>query len=80
MSNYIERLLILGEDPHDILAPDPDNLREETQDQIEPLEQVTRKYIARAYRLCGKNKARTAAALDVSLSTLKRKLKQMNLS
>ncbi len=45
--------------------------------RIATLEEVERRHIMRVYQACNGNKSRTARALGISLSTLKRKLKTM---
>ena len=42
-----------------------------------PLHEVTRRHILEVLEACGGNKSLTARRLEISLSTLKRKLKEM---
>ena len=46
--------------------------------EILPLEAVKRHYILSSLKACAGNKSRTARALGISISTLKRKLKEMD--
>jgi DNA-binding NtrC family response regulator len=48
--------------------------------EIIPLEEVKRQHILSALRACSGNKSLTARSLGVSLSTLKRKLREMNIT
>jgi DNA-binding NtrC family response regulator len=47
---------------------------------ILPLEEVKRRHVLSALRACSDNKSLTARSLGISLSTLKRKLKEMKIS
>jgi len=47
---------------------------------IIPLEEVKRRHIISALRACSDNKSLTARTLGISLSTLKRKLREMKIS
>ena len=42
---------------------------------IEPLAQIEKSHIIRAYKLTGRNKSKTARLLGIGLNTLRRKLK-----
>jgi DNA-binding NtrC family response regulator len=89
LRNVVERASILKKGnairPADLLLnghPDPSgenfvkgNLPPQ---DIQPLETLINEHIARTLRLCGGNKSRAARLLGISLSTLKRKLKQIN--
>ena len=44
-------------------------------EDIEPLSQIEKSYIVRAYKLTGRNKSQTARLLGIGLNTLRRKLK-----
>jgi DNA-binding NtrC family response regulator len=48
--------------------------------EILPLEEMKRRHILSALRACSDNKSLTARSLGISLSTLKRKLKEMKIS
>jgi DNA-binding NtrC family response regulator len=48
--------------------------------RIPTLEEVEQRHILQVYKACEGNKSRTARALGISLSTLKRKLKTMNVN
>lgn len=81
LSNFIERGIILGTYPepdtvHQSSVPVPGDIHETA---IEPLADVVRQHIKRAYESCNRNKTRTARVLDISLSTLKRKLAEMQI-
>ncbi len=80
LSNYVERMLILG-DQSALSQHHPFKLPLKVQPisegEVEPLEGVIRRHITQAYEACGHNKSKTAAKLNISLSTLKRKLSEM---
>ncbi len=89
LRNVIERACLLRQGgrirPADILwsAPSPAAVTEEVSEhrpagRIAPLEEVTRRHIRDALRACSGNKSRASRALGISLSTLKRKVKQMD--
>jgi DNA-binding NtrC family response regulator len=71
---YPSRLLELGEVPEQIAIPGMAGER------IPTLKEIEREHIRAVFQRCGANKMRTARTLDVSLSTLKRKLKHYGLS
>jgi len=91
LRNIIERatLLLQGDEirPADLLLQEslsspaektsqkPMNIRD-----IIPLEEIKRRHILSALRACSGNKSLTARSLGVSLSTLKRKLREMNIT
>lgn len=91
LRNVIERaaLLLQGDEirPADLLLQDSlssplEKSSQETMNihEIIPLEEVKRRHILSALRACSGNKSLTARSLGVSLSTLKRKLREMNIT
>lgn len=87
LRNVIERACLLrqGEDlkPADLLMggphdPDsnPGTPSVHSEQDILPLEEVTRRHIQSALKACSGNKSRASRVLGISLSTLKRRLKQ----
>lgn len=91
LRNVIERaaLLLQGDEirPADLLLQDSLSSPLEKSSQktmnireIIPLEEVKRRHILSALRACSGNKSLTARSLGVSLSTLKRKLREMNIT
>lgn len=91
LRNVIERaaLLLQGDEirPADLLLQDSLSSPLEKSSQktmnireIIPLEEVKRRHILSALRACSDNKSLTARSLGVSLSTLKRKLREMNIT
>jgi len=91
LRNVIERaaLLLQGDEirPADLLLQDSLSSPLEKSSQktmnihdIIPLEEVKRRHILSALRACSSNKSLTARSLGVSLSTLKRKLREMNIT
>ncbi len=89
LRNVIERasLLLQGDEirPADLLLQADSGERLGKIDQeglnmenISPLEEVEKRYILSALDACAGNKSLTARTLGISLSTLKRKLKEMN--
>ncbi|MBA7703157.1 Transcriptional regulatory protein ZraR [subsurface metagenome] len=91
LRNVIERaaLLLHGDEirPADLLLQDSLSSPLEKSSQktmnireIIPLEEVKRRHILSALRACSGNKSLTARSLGVSLSTLKRKLREMNIT
>jgi transcriptional regulator with PAS, ATPase and Fis domain len=91
LRNVIERasLLFEGDElrPADLLLnrPHQHELRKPTQipmnaHDIVPLEEVKRHHIVKALKACSGNKSLTARSLGISLSTLKRKIKEMRIT
>jgi DNA-binding NtrC family response regulator len=91
LRNVIERaaLLLQGDEirPGDLLLQDSLSSQLEKSSQktmnirdIIPLEEVKKRHILSALRACSGNKSLTARSLGVSLSTLKRKLREMNIT
>ena len=91
LRNVIERaaLLLQGDEirPADLLLQDglSSPLAKSSQKtmnirEIIPLEEVKRRHILSALKACSGNKSLTARSLGVSLSTLKRKLREMNIT
>ena len=91
LRNVIERaaLLLQGDEirPADLLLQDSLSSPLEKSSQktmnireIIPLEEVKKQHILSALRACSGNKSLTARSLGVSLSTLKRKLREMNIT
>jgi len=91
LRNVIERaaLLLQGDEirPADLLLQGSlssplEKSSQETMDihEIIPLEEIKRRHILSALRACSGNKSLTARSLGVSLSTLKRKLREMNIT
>ena len=91
LRNVIERaaLLLQGDEirPADLLlqgslSSQLEKSSQETMNihEIIPLEEVKRRHILSALRACSGNKSLTARSLGVSLSTLKRKLREMNIT
>jgi len=91
LRNVIERaaLLLQGDEirPADLLLQDSLSSPLEKSSQktmnireIIPLEEVKKRHILSALRACSGNKSLTARSLGVSLSTLKRKLREMNIT
>ncbi len=91
LRNVIERAVLLLRDdeirPADLLLQDSLSSPLEKSSQktmnireIIPLEEVKRRHILSALRACSGNKSLTARSLGVSLSTLKRKLREMNIT
>ncbi len=91
LRNVIERaaLLLQGDEirPADLLLQGSlssplEKSSQETMNihEIIPLEEVKRRHILSALRACSGNKSLTARSLGVSLSTLKRKLREMNIT
>jgi len=90
LRNVIERAsILLGGDeirPADLLVMpgggqgDPERVASPNAfREILPLEAIQRRYIFSSLEACSGNKSRTARALGISISTLKRKLKEMNM-
>jgi DNA-binding NtrC family response regulator len=88
LRNVIERACLLrqGDElkPADILVGGPSYIDShlevpsaDPEQSILPLEEVTSRHIQSALKACGGNKSRAARVLGISLSTLKRKLKQL---
>ena len=88
LRNVIERACLLrqGDElkPADILVGGPSYMDShpeapsaDSEPSILPLEEVTSRHIQSALKACGGNKSRAARVLGISLSTLKRKLKQL---
>ena len=91
LRNVIERasLLLRGDDirPADLLVHGTLNQFFSTDEsgiragqEIPSLEEVKRRHILSALKACSGNKSFTARKLGVSLSTLKRNLKDMNIN
>ena len=91
LRNVIERaaLLLQGDEirPADLLLQGSlsSPLEKSSQEPIDiheiiPLEEIKRRHILSALRACSGNKSLTARSLGVSLSTLKRKLREMNIT
>ena len=91
LRNVIERaaLLLQGDEirPADLLLQGSlssplEKSSQEPMDihEIIPLEEIKRRHILSALRACSGNKSLTARSLGVSLSTLKRKLREMNIT
>jgi len=91
LRNVIERatLLLQGDEirPADLLLqnnlgpPMEDNSQKpESIHEIIPLEELKRRHIISALKACSDNKSLTARTLGISLSTLKRKLREMKIS
>ena len=82
LSNFIEKILILGnvEDVESEKGDSKNIILPESEDDILPLDIFTKNYILRVYQLCGFNKTKTAKKLNISLSTLKRRLKDYGIS
>ena len=91
LRNVIERaaLLLKGDEikPADLLLQNTLSPRVEEKSQknisinnIVPLEEMKRRHIQSALRACSENKSMTARTLGISLSTLKRKLREMNIN
>ena len=89
LRNVIERAsLFLRDDvirPADLLLrnnleplPAKEGLDTRTIQEIIPLKEVKRLHILSALKACSDNKSQAARALGISLSTLKRKLKEIN--
>ncbi|MFQ3580362.1 MAG: sigma-54 dependent transcriptional regulator [Chloracidobacterium sp.] len=84
LRNILERALILEDGPwlhpsrlleaSAAAAPAAEPIRDATATHLNPLETVMREHILAAYTQCGENLTRTAQALGLSLSTLRRKL------
>jgi DNA-binding NtrC family response regulator len=55
-------------------------LPQETPQHIEPLSQIEKSHIIRAYKLTGRNKSQTARLLGIGLNTLRRKLKSYGMT
>jgi transcriptional regulator with PAS, ATPase and Fis domain len=49
-------------------------------EDVEPLSQIEKSYIIRAYKLTGRNKSQTARLLGIGLNTLRRKLKSYGMT
>jgi DNA-binding NtrC family response regulator len=91
LRNVLERasLLLRGDEirPADLLLQDDTGVRLGKVEQeglntenILTLEEVERRHILSAFDVCAGNKSLTARTLGISLSTLKRKLKEMHIS
>ncbi|MFA5354617.1 MAG: sigma-54 dependent transcriptional regulator [Thermodesulfovibrionales bacterium] len=82
LKNIIERAFILRREgelrPSELIShsrPSPYPNGAGTETAVIPLHEVEKKHILRAFHSLSENLSRTAQALDISLSTLKRKLK-----
>jgi DNA-binding NtrC family response regulator len=89
LRNVMERasLFVQGDEvrPGDLLVhgdlPPPSGrtpMEGEQDQEILPLHEVNRRHILRTLKVCGGNKSQTSRKLGISLSTLKRKLKEMD--
>ncbi|MFO7783408.1 MAG: sigma-54-dependent transcriptional regulator [Thermodesulfobacteriota bacterium] len=88
LRNVIERACLLRREgrirPADILWSVPSNAAPKGEAsatvpvRIAPLEEIVRRHIRDALTACSGNKSRASRLLGISLSTLKRKLKQMD--
>lgn len=89
LRNILERCVILQPGPKlyptELIKnfdrrPSSSNINRPTGSSISTLEEVERQHILKVFNQLEKNQTHTAKALDISLTTLKRKLKEYNIN